>query len=430
MAKKKVSSSVVDLSKDISSLLNGTSGELVSNSTTMHGRPYVPTPIPQLNCMLGGGLPLSVAVEAFGEPASGKTTTMYETMGNFQEKFTNGISIIVDSEASVDEQRMSYMGVDPSRVVRLDGSTVDSGFRELFKVLDNILQASGDDYDKVPPIMVIWDTISQGNTDAQYENKDPNAGRMMEKAKTLKTQLGNLMPYFSKIDLLVVLLNQVTTKMTRFGASLDSSGGWGIKHSVQLRLRYRKNGDPDAEGIWATYQHSTIDMVKSKLSPLFKNISVTLDISNAGRCDKNRTMLDYIANAQLPYLTAKGGWWNCHEIANRYPEYVGYFDKFVVSEGANFRASELSEYMESNPYFLKLFQLAFIDDIAKHYSYQGEVSKPFHDKLVSELTTYKQSVDDKNNVEVKKESVKSEDSDNEDDNSDDTASSDKTSETS
>lgn len=400
MAKKK---KVEDLSSDISSLLDGTTGQLVSSSSLMHGRPFVPTPIPQLNCMLGGGLPLSIAVEAYGEPASGKTTTMYETMGNFQKKFEDGIGIIVDSEASVDEQRMTYMGVDPTRVLRLDGGTIDSGFRELFQVLDNIHQGYGDD-DNVPPVMVIWDTISQGNTDAQFENKDPNAGRMMEKAKTLKTQLGNLMPYFAKMDLLVILLNQVTTEMTRFGAKLNSSGGWGIKHSVQLRLQYKKKGDPDAEGIWAMYQHSSVDMIKSKISPLFKGISLTLDISNAGRCDQNRTMLDYISNSNLPYLENKGGWWNCHALAERYPDYVGYFDKYLQPEGSSFRASELTEYMESNPEFLKLLQLAFVDDISAHYNYQGQVSKPYREEIISSLDDYKKSFDDKSKLDAEEES--------------------------
>ena len=128
----------MDLTGDLAELIKGTNTHLVSDASAavMHDRIKVPTPIPQLNCIFGGGIPMGVIIESYGEPASGKTSTWYQTMGNFQTMYSDGVSIIVDTEASVDSQRMPFMGCDPNKTLRIPCDSIESGFNQLFKILD------------------------------------------------------------------------------------------------------------------------------------------------------------------------------------------------------------------------------------------------------------------------------------------------------
>ena len=108
-------------------------------------------------------------------------------------------------------------------------------------------------------------TIGVNPTDKQFETGEAYGGGMMEKAKLIKTKLSVMLPYIESQPLLVVLLNQVTTEMTRFGSKLSSGGGWSIKHNAHVRFSYT-SGNTEYDGIYATRKNSSVTLEKSKLS--------------------------------------------------------------------------------------------------------------------------------------------------------------------
>ena len=86
------------------SLMKGTSGHLVSDTSkgVLHDRDKIPTPIPFLNCIFGGGLPLSIIAEFYGDPAcftgdtkimtlDGKSHTFEELYNDEKLKYNVGI---------------------------------------------------------------------------------------------------------------------------------------------------------------------------------------------------------------------------------------------------------------------------------------------------------------------------------------------------
>lgn len=366
--------------------MKGTNTHLVSDTSAavMHDRPKVPTPIPQLNCIFGGGIPMGVIVESYGEPASGKTSTWYQTMGIFQRMFPESVSIIVDTEASVDSSRMPIMGCDPDKTMRIPCTSIETGFHELFQILDrkeNNKQLAD------LPVFIIWDTISVGATDKQLETGELNASGMMQKPRVIKQMLQLLMPRIEKQPIIVALLNQVTTEMTQFGGRLSSGGGWAIKHNAHVRIRY--NGgktDFDASNIFPQYKHSTVTLDKSKISPLFQNIPILIDIQNGGTVDGPASMAIYAADV-LKYIE-KGSWCTSKELAKRFPEYVGCFGKFCDPVGdSKFRYGEFLQYARDNPDYVSLLELAFIDDISERYTYQADICKPYADQLRAQINS-------------------------------------------
>lgn len=367
----------LDLSAELVGLMKDTNAHLVSDTSAavMHDRAKIETPLYHLNCILGGGLPMGIIVEAYGEPASGKSSTWYQTMGNFQKQYPNGVSIIIDTEASVDSTRMPFMGCDPSKTLRIPADSIESGFDQLFAILDKKVQ---NPKLKELPVFIIWDTIGIGVTEKQLETSDQFAGGMLEKAKTIKFYLSALLPRIEEQPIAVVLLNQVTTKMTRFGSSLTSGGGWGLKHNAHLRLCY-DGGKTDFDGIYATTKHSAVSMDKSKISPLFNDLSVVIDITKGGAVDPIKTFVEYSCE-QLHYIS-DGSWKNMDPVCERHPEFIGKFDKFIDPE-KSFRYDELVEYCEARPKLVYVMMLCFIEEIMEKYSYQAEICSAYHDKII------------------------------------------------
>lgn len=116
----------------------------------------VKTPIYALNDFLGGGLPLGAILEVYGPNASGKSSLMYQTLGNFQKDYPNGVAFILDSEASTDNYRLSQLGVDVSRVPRMGASTLEDGFEQIIGILNKMVN---NPIYKDIPVMILWDKM-------------------------------------------------------------------------------------------------------------------------------------------------------------------------------------------------------------------------------------------------------------------------------
>ena len=137
---------------------------------SLSDKPKVETPLYALNDLLGGGLPLGAILEVFGPNASGKSSMMYETLGNFQKQYSNGVAFIIDSEASTDDSRLRQLGVDVSRAPSMGASTLEEGFEQINLILKKMIS---DDRYKGFPVFIIWDTIASCPSRAQLE-----AGKM------------------------------------------------------------------------------------------------------------------------------------------------------------------------------------------------------------------------------------------------------------
>ena len=363
---------------DLHDLIKGTNIQIVSESSgVMHDRPKVATPLPMLNCLFGGGIPLSILAELYGEPTSGKSSLSYQTMGIFQRQYPEGVSVVVDTEASVDATRLPYMGVDNSRTLRLPATTLEDGFAQLFELLKK--KGSSPELAKLP-VFIIYDTIAIQSTQAQMDTLNVNGAGMMIKPRLLKHYLSLLMPFIENQPIICLLLNQVTTRMTQFGGKQDSSGGYALKHDIHLRLKF-SSGGTEYDGVFAKKKYSGLSIEKSKISPLMGNFNIVLDIARGGVIDSAESTINYAAE-QLGILN-HASWSDARKLAEAYPEYVGKFGKFLGQQ--SFRWSELVDYVHENPAYVKLLQLAFLDMIEKNYTYQGAICKDYRAKIKSEL---------------------------------------------
>ena len=93
-------SSKSEISTDnlISDLIEGTQFQILQKGEgkgSLTDKPKVSTPILALNDFLGGGIPLGAIIEVYGPNSAGKSSIMYETLGNFQKEYSNGVAFII-----------------------------------------------------------------------------------------------------------------------------------------------------------------------------------------------------------------------------------------------------------------------------------------------------------------------------------------------
>lgn len=181
MARKNSSEeSVQSTDSLISNLINGTDFKFIGQDGeigkgSLSDKLKVETPLYALNDLLGGGLPLGAIMEVFGPNASGKSSLMYETLGNFQKQYSNGVAFIIDSEASTDDARLRQLGVDPLRAPRMGAATLEDGFEQIIKILKKMSDNSA--Y-KNFPVMIIWDTLAATSTRLQAKDGNMYAGTL------------------------------------------------------------------------------------------------------------------------------------------------------------------------------------------------------------------------------------------------------------
>lgn len=378
MAKKVEEITQADSQDLIADLISGTSFSFISQGGgkgSLSDKPKVETPLIALNCLLGGGLPLGAILEVFGPNASGKSSFMYETLGNFQKQYPNGVSFVLDTETSTDDSRLRQLGVDPMRAPRMGAATLEDGFEQINKI---VTKMTSDDRYKGFPVMILWDTIASAPTRAQVKTGEMYGGGMAERARIIKSSLMTIFPLIEKQNILLVLLNQVMAEIGGWRPGLTTAGGNALKHDIHLRLEIT-GGKTEYDGVYAMKKYSDLSISKSKISPIMGGFPITIDITLGGVIDRVESFVWWMTELNL---FKQAAWWSIEDWC--YGKYKNYWDKF---EGLypRFRQSKLYETARERPEFVEFLKLIWLDLISEKYVLQKEVVKDMRSQVESGL---------------------------------------------
>lgn len=367
----------------ISDLIDGTQFNFIGQNGeqgkgSLSDKPKVATPIYALNCLLGGGLPLGAILEVYGPNAAGKSSLMYETLGNFQKDYPDGVAFIIDSEASTDDTRLKALGVDPLRAPRMGASTLEDGFEQIVAILKKM---TNDKRYKGFPVFIIWDTIAATPTRAQLEEGKMYAGGMAERARILKTSLTNIFTLIEKQNVLLVLLNQVMAEIGGWRPGETSAGGNALKHDVHMRLKI-DGGATNYEGIYPVSKSSSLSVEKSKVSPTMMGINVLIDIRRGGVIDRGGSLAWWMIENVTPKIFKSGAWFSVSE--DYLNKYYPYWEKFGLT--GKFRQAQIYELARTDENFVNFLQLIWLDLISLNYELQKDVCKEMRDTIEATLT--------------------------------------------
>lgn len=357
----------------------------------------VTTPLSVLNCIYGGGLPLRAISEISGLPSSGKSTFLYQCLGNYQREYAeDGIPVIYDMETSMDNDRLRALGVDTSRVLRLPSTNIEDAFSNMFKMLNKVRELK-----KVKPnvsTFQIYDSISTGGTEKQHTevekgNSAYGEGTMMTSMqipKILKQNLNNVLPYMEEFPSYYGLINQVFTQMQGYTTTVNSGGGYGLKHLCHLRIFFSQpKDDYDKDNGFLVGTISEVKLDKSRFSPKISGIPCYIDVTKGGLIDEVESFVMYLIKEGIRLINV-GSWYSfgkfiLEDMMLKYPQ-LSQNAEFCDIINKKYRKDDMSALIKDNENLYIFLQIALIDFIDSIYPMQREKNGNYQKLLISKCS--------------------------------------------
>ena len=355
-------------------LMEGTNFEINSESEVLtSSKLRTKTPVEVLNILLGGGLPLSGIYHTWGSPKGGKSTWLYQSMGMFQAQYPNGVCLIVDTESSADGNRLKALGVNPSKVMRLPTTSIESGFKALLKVIKN--KQSNKEL-KDLPLFIIWDTISRGQATDDSSQSRMNA---MDRARVIKNYLPQLSAEVEKQPFILGLINQVIQTTDSYGnVKLLSGGGVALQHDNHLSLKIMPKSE-EADGSFVVGKISLMSIDKSKVSPEIKNIPLRIDVTKGGVIDPVGSFFEFCIDC-VGFFNNGGGWYS---LTDRFRECLQDYGDLLNPYVKKYRYGDLRKRFCSDEQFYNLARLAVANYLSSMYSLQSEIMKDYRESILA-----------------------------------------------
>lgn len=222
---------------------------------------FLEVPWLPIQYILDNGLPFGRITEIYGPEQSGKSTFAYQVLGYFIEKY-DGIGVVVDTEGSFVSSWIRQLGMDPEKFVVVHPDHMEGVFDAIVKTIESVPE------DK--KLAIVWDSVAGTPTKSQLEGRSEIATQ----ARVLSVKLPILTKLLYDRQVLTIFINQARTFLNFYGqATIDSSGGYALRHSAAMRISFRKAGRI-TKGNEILGHEINIDVVKSKVGEPYRNTKV------------------------------------------------------------------------------------------------------------------------------------------------------------
>ena len=286
-------------------------------------RDRVRVPVQAINQVNAGGYTFSSMIECYGASKSGKSTFCYQTAEYLLQDYgDDALVLVLDAENAVNVDRCQLafglnFDTDP-RILRRPAMTLEGALENFMKVLKRVKEEN-------KCLLVIWDSISasgsskadEGFQEAIEADKMATRGATepMSRAQVMKWALNRILGEIYDLPVIVFLINQLTTKVNQFNTSIDSSGGYALRHNVNERLRFDfvKNVGGDKKGdMFKTGTMSKVTVAKSRSIPSLQDVQILIDDTMGGRIIPEHEV-PLFASALGILKMKSGGWYSIAE---------------------------------------------------------------------------------------------------------------------
>lgn len=297
------------------------------------------TPISVINLANRGGVNFSTLVEVYGDTKGGKSTFCYQTASNLLADYGDQAQVVIlATEGTVNYFRLKMaFGMDTSgadsRVVVEPAFTIEMAN-------DAIARWSQFAWKQKKFTVIIWDSLKAASFNRAKEVMDTSmeknevaergATEPMARAQVMGWCLNNALHSIYQKPVTVFLINQLTTKVNQFNTSLDSSGGFSLKHNVEERFRISMRkavGGEAKDAVFKTGTMSELTVVKSRNIPSFLDIPMLIDDTSGGVI-VTANEIPLVA-VKLGIMAQKSGGW--YSIAESH-QYVGMPEEYKKSK--------------------------------------------------------------------------------------------------
>jgi len=208
--------------------------------------------LPELDEIIGGGIPKGRIIEISGNESAGKTTLAYHLCAQVR------MSNFFDAENTFDKNRAKLFGNKKGRLIvsRLDWA------EQYFEMMFNMVDAG------IP--LIVIDSIPALVQRSQFEETNmEKSGRVGGISGYLSQKVFTLQNHMSKSGTTAIFINQVRDKMgsvIMFGDKTDTPGGHAFKHCCSLRIKVGRRGWIEGKRGKKIGQLIKLKIIKSKVS--------------------------------------------------------------------------------------------------------------------------------------------------------------------
>lgn len=219
-----------------------------------------------------GGVPNNKITAFAGESATGKTFFVLSVLKTFQEQNPEGGVIYFDTEAAVTKDMMADRGIDITRVVIAEPTSIEEFRTSATRILTNYIDTPDE---KKKPMMMVLDSL--GMLSSMKELEDTESGknaRDMTKAQLLRGTFRVLSLKLAKANVPLLVTNHVYDVVGAYVPTKEISGGSGLKYAASSIIMLGKKKDKDGTEVVGNIIKATTH--KSRFTKENKKIEIKL----------------------------------------------------------------------------------------------------------------------------------------------------------
>jgi RecA/RadA recombinase len=194
-----------------------------------------------------GGVPNNKITAFAGESSTGKTFFVLGVLKTFLEQNSDGGVIYFDTEAAVTKDMMTTRGIDTSRVVIAEPTSIEEFRTNATRILTNYIET---DEDERKPMIMVLDSLGMLSSNKELEDTESGKNaRDMTKAQLLRGTFRVLSLKLAKANVPLLVTNHVYDVIGSYFPQKEISGGSGLKYAASSIIMLGKKKDKDGNEI-------------------------------------------------------------------------------------------------------------------------------------------------------------------------------------
>jgi RecA/RadA recombinase len=194
-----------------------------------------------------GGVPNNKITAFAGESSTGKTFFVLGVLKTFLEQNSDGGVIYFDTEAAVTKDMMTTRGIDTSRVVIAEPTSIEEFRTNATRILTNYIET---DEDERKPMVMVLDSLGMLSSNKELEDTESGKNaRDMTKAQLLRGTFRVLSLKLAKANVPLLVTNHVYDVIGSYFPQKEISGGSGLKYAASSIIMLGKKKDKDGNEI-------------------------------------------------------------------------------------------------------------------------------------------------------------------------------------